>query len=190
MTSSLNIDLLRHGETEGGPRYRGSTDDPLTAAGWDQMWAAVDDTRWQGIVSSPLSRCAHFAQALAERHSLELRIDARLREMHFGDWEGRDAAEIMQTDAQALDRFWRDPVRYGPTRGESLSQLQARVLAAWHDIVAEQRALLVITHGGPIRVIVCHERGEPIENLLQIDVPHASLWRLPISTFGARERRA
>ena len=36
---SVYLDLLRHGETEGGTRYRGTTDDPLTAAGWEQMRA-------------------------------------------------------------------------------------------------------------------------------------------------------
>ncbi|MGH8626386.1 MAG: hypothetical protein ACREYC_14335 [Gammaproteobacteria bacterium] len=41
------IDLRRHGEAEGGARYRGSTDDPLTAEGWAQMWAAVRED-WLG----------------------------------------------------------------------------------------------------------------------------------------------
>lgn len=186
MSLSPTIDLLRHGETEGGSRYRGSTDDPLTATGWDQMWATVGEKNsWQGIVSSPLIRCAQFAQSLAQRHSLELHIDDRLREMHFGEWEGRSAAEIMKTDADALSRFWREPETYGPPQGESLSQLRTRVLAAWHDVVAEQRPLLIVTHGGPIRAILCHTRGESAQNFLQTDIPHASLWRLPIVTAMA-----
>jgi alpha-ribazole phosphatase len=178
MNRALDIDLLRHGEVEGGSRYCGSTDVLLTAAGWDQMWTAVgNDRRWDLIVSSPLKRCAQFAEALAQRHSLELRLDERLREMHFGEWEGRDAAELMQTDAENLTRFWRDPGQYAPTGGESLTTLQSRVVAAWQDIVTAACAVLVVTHGGPIRAILCHLRGVSIDQSLQIDVPHASLWR-------------
>lgn len=182
MTQALDIDLLRHGEIEGGPRYCGSTDVLLTAAGWDQMWGTVgNECRWDIVVSSPLKRCAQFAETLARRHLLDLRIDDRLRELHFGEWEGRDAADLMQTDADGLTRFWREPSRHAPTGGESLAMLQSRVLAAWQDIIATNRIVLVITHGGPIRVVLCHLRGIPIDQSLQIDVPYASLWRTRVS---------
>ncbi len=177
----IQIDLLRHGETEGGARYRGVIDDLLTAAGHEQMWAAVNhDDHWQGIVSSPLRRCAEFAHALAQHRSLPLRIDERLREMNFGAWEGRSAAELMTTEPDALARFWQDPWNNGPAGGEPLQQMQTRVLAAWSDIVAEHRPLLVISHGGPIRVILCHVLGSPQDKLLEIDVPHAARRRLQV----------
>ena len=173
-----DISLLRHGETEGGARYRGITDDPLTATGREQMWAAVGaECRWDSIVSSPLMRCAEFARALAQHHSLPLRLESRLREMNFGAWDGQTAAEIMQTDAEALQRFWNDPWRHGPPGGESLAQLRTRVLDAWHDIVNEFRSTLVITHGGPIRLILCELWRYPDKRLLDIEVPIASLRR-------------
>jgi len=174
-----DISLLRHGETEGGARYRGITDDALTATGREQMWAAVgDECRWDGIVSSPLIRCAEFARALAQHHSLPLRLESRLREMNFGSWDGQTAAEIIQTDAEALERFWKDPWRHGPPDGESLAQVRARVLDAWHDIVNECRSTLVITHGGPIRLILCELWRYPDKRLLDIEVPIASLRRV------------
>jgi len=58
--------LLRHGETEGGARYWGRTDVPLSSRGWRQMRTAVTGRSWDLIVSSPLRRCATFAEALAE----------------------------------------------------------------------------------------------------------------------------
>jgi alpha-ribazole phosphatase len=183
MTLSPTISLLRHGETQGGARYRGSTDDPLTPAGWDQMWAAIGEEKsWDTIISSPLVRCAQFADALAQRLSIELKIDDRLREMHFGTWEGRSAAELMEADTDALARFWRDPINHGPPQGEAFAQLQDRVLAAWHDAVSTRRSILIVTHGGPIRTILCHAKNISIENFFQTEVPHASLWRLPIPT--------
>ncbi|MFZ0006897.1 MAG: histidine phosphatase family protein, partial [Steroidobacteraceae bacterium] len=63
------VHVLRHGETEGGARYWGRTDVALSARGWEQMRAAVAGHSWERIVSSPLQRCAAFAEALAgERH--------------------------------------------------------------------------------------------------------------------------
>jgi len=184
---TVDIDLLRHGETEGGQRYCGTTDILLTAAGWDQMWGTVgNECHWDVVVSSPLKRCAEFARALAQRHSLELQIDERLREMHFGAWEGRNAAELMQTDADNLTRFWRDPVRHSPTDGESVVALQSRVMAAWRDATAQCRAALIVTHGGPIRTILCHLRGVSLAESLQIDVPLASLWHMQIQTAAVR----
>lgn len=177
------ISLLRHGETEGGARYRGSTDDALSPRGWEQMWAAVGEEGWERIVASPLARCAAFAQALAERRGIPFEIDERLREMHFGAWEGRTAIEIMAEDADALARFWQNPAVYPPPDGEPLADFQARVLAAWREIVrasAEQRVLLV-SHGGPIRVVLCEIKQHPVERLLELEVAHATLFAVRIS---------
>jgi broad specificity phosphatase PhoE len=179
----IHIDLLRHGETEGGARYRGVTDDPLTTAGWEQMSVAIkDDVYWESIISSPLMRCADFARVLAQRRSLPLHIDERLREIDFGTWESRSAAELMETEPNALARFWQDPWNNRPPSGEPLPQMRSRVLAAWHEIIAKQRSVLLISHGGPIRVILCHLQGHPLDRLLEIDVPHAALHRLRVRT--------
>lgn len=176
------IHLLRHGETEGGPRYRGSTDEALSPHGWEQMWAAVGEGCWNRIVASPLARCAAFAQALAERRGIPLEIDARLREMHFGAWEGRTAVDIMAEDADALTRFWQNPAANPPPDGEPLADFQARVIDAWREIVrasAGQRVLLV-SHGGPIRVVLCDIKRHPIERLLELEVAHAALLALRV----------
>lgn len=174
------IHLLRHGETEGAPGYRGSSDDALTARGWEQMWTAVgavDAGGWDRIVTSPLVRCAAFARKLAGHRGIPLAIDERLREMHFGAWEGRSAAEIMAQDADAMTRFWQNPVAYPPPDAEPLAELQARVLAAWREIIRAstgQRVLLV-SHGGPMRILLCEIRQLPIERLLELEVAHAAL---------------
>lgn len=175
------LDLLRHGETDGGARYRGTTDDPLTAAGWEQMWAAVNDNaRWEGIITSPLRRCAEFARALARQRSIPLTLDERLAEMHFGAWEGRTAAELMSADPDALARFWDDPATHAPPGAEPLARFATRVLVAWNDIVRDHpgRRVLLVTHGGVIRVILSHVLRRPVERLLELDVGHAALYRL------------
>lgn len=173
-----SIDLLRHGETTGGARLRGTTDDPLTASGWNQMWHAVTRTvSPEMVMTSPLARCADFARVFARRHALPLRVDARLRELDFGAWEGRTAEEIEETAPLALRRFYADPWRHGPPDGETLEQLRTRVLAAWRETCALGYRVLIITHGGPIKLILCHALGLVDETLAHIDVPHAKLYR-------------
>ena len=175
------IGLLRHGVVEGGNRFRGRTDDPLTAAGWEQMWAAVkNDVRWEGIVTSPLRRCAQFARTLARQRSIPLTLDARLAEMHFGSWEGRSAAELMSADPEALARFWDDPAAHTPAGAEPLACFAPRVLEAWNGIVRDHpgRRVLLVTHGGVMRVILCHVLRRPVERLLEFDVGHAALHRV------------
>jgi alpha-ribazole phosphatase len=178
----VHIDLLRHGETVGGTRFRGSLDDPLTDEGIRQMECAVANAGpWDEIVTSPLSRCAAFAASLAQRLSIPLEIDERLREIHFGDWEGRSYAELMATAPLALTRFLGDPLRHPPPGAESVEAFRERTLdALWDRLTAHNlgRRLLLVTHGGVIRVMLCHARQWPLARLLEIDVPHASLHSL------------
>jgi alpha-ribazole phosphatase len=150
------------------------------------MWAAVGEISWDRIVSSPLARCAAFAQELAERQGIPLDIDGRLQEMHFGAWEDRTAAEIMAQDADALARFWQDPFAHPPPDGETLADFRARVLAAWREIVgnsAGQRVLLV-SHGGTMRVALCEIMQHPFERLLELEVAHAALIAVQVQVHG------
>lgn len=180
------LDLLRHGETEQGGGFRGRIDDALTAHGWAQMRAAVGDAApWQGIVSSPLQRCAAFADELASRHGLPLQLESGLRELDFGAWEGRSAAELWATESDALSRFWSDPYAFPPPGGETLVEFEARVLEAIARLQRQHagRQLLLVTHGGVMRLLLARARSLPRAALLQVEVGHAALCRLRV---GAR----
>lgn len=180
------VDLLRHGETEGHHRFCGSTDHPLTEHGWQQMWRATtpEAAPWQHIVTSPLRRCAAFAAALGQSHAIPVVHDTRLREIHFGAWENQSATSLMETQANALTRFWQNPINSPPPQGEYLLNFQARVLAAWHEITTRfsGQHILLITHGGVIRVIRCHLQQHPIDRLLELDVRHAQIFRVRIES--------
>lgn len=184
---TVYLELLRHGETEQGGGLRGSLDDALTAAGWAQLRAAVVGAGpWDRLVSSPLQRCARFAAELAEQRGLPLSLEADLQELHFGAWEGRSAAELMQTDADALGRFWTDPYAFTPPGGEPLLAFEARVLGALQRLQARHAGerLLLITHGGVMRLLLAGARGLPPADLLQVDVLHAQRFRLQLDRFG------
>lgn len=179
MPAPATIDLLRHGDT-GHSGFRGSLDDALSAQGWRQMERAVAGRSWHAVVSSPRRRCATFAQETAARLNVSVQFDERLAELHFGEWEGRTAEHLAQHQPEALHNFWRDPERHPPPGGETLSVFSARVLAAWRELCERHaaRRVLVVTHAGVIRRLLCEVRGLPLKQLLTLDVPHGSLHRL------------
>ena len=184
---SVQLDLLRHGETELGGGLRGSLDDALTPLGWAQMREAVKGGGpWDRIVSSPLQRCALFARELSAQLDIPLSFDKNLQELHFGAWEGQSAAALMQTDEQALGQFWADPYAFTPPDGEPVLEFSARVVSAvgrlQQDFVGER--VLVVCHGGVMKLLLARARGLPREQLLQVPVLHGAMFGLQVGADG------
>ncbi len=184
---TLHLDLLRHGETELGGGLRGSLDDVLTAKGWAQMREAVlARGPWDRLVSSPLQRCARFAEELGARLNLPVSLEQDLQELHFGAWEGQSAVQLMETDAEALGLFWADPYSFTPPDGEPVEAFSQRVRDAvlrLHQLYAGQRVLL-ISHGGVMRLLLAQARGLPREQLLNVEVGHGGLFSLRVEADG------
>lgn len=105
------------------------------------------------VISSPLRR----ARCLAEALSPAARIDPRLREIDFGDWEGRRWNDIARPE---IDAWAADVLGFIPPGGESVAMLHARAVdfaaelgAAAHDHVA------LVSHAGVLRALTGHWRG-------------------------------
>ena len=180
---TTTIDLLRHGEPVGGRKFRGLVDDPLSDAGWRQMWDVVGDAcPWDAIVASPLSRCADFARELAGRHNLSLQLEPDLREVSFGAWDGRVVTDVDAEQPEALSRFWRDPVHHPPPDGEPLLDFDARVGGIWKALLARHcgRHILVVAHGGTIRIVLRQILDMPLARLWRLAVPYAGLSRVRV----------
>ena len=183
MSAVTVIDLLRHGEPQGGRKFRGAVDDPLSALGWEQMRAAVGDVHpWQVVVTSPLTRCAAFAEELAQQNACSLRVEPQFREISFGIWEGRAVAEVEEQHPQALGQFWRDPVAYPIPHGEPLPDFDQRIASAWEALLQQHSGqhLLLVTHGGVIRVLLRQLLDMPLQRIWRIEVPFASLKRIRV----------
>ncbi len=175
--------LLRHGETEGGAIFRGSTDSKLNKNGISQMEKAIADTpQWDQIISSPSQRCAHFATNIARPNNTPVQININLRELDFGDWEGKSVKSIWEAEPEKITQFWKNPFRFTAPHGESTQQLQHRVQSAWKDILSKDhcRNTLIITHGGPIRIIMGQLLSIPDNKLSNIEVTPASLTKIRI----------
>ncbi len=183
------LDLLRHGTCEGGEIYRGSTDVLLSERGWQQMNEALagecrhtDTPPWQHIVSSPLQRCRLFAQTKADEYALPLDIVDDFREMHFGDWEGQDIAHISEQHPEAVAAFYNNPAHVSPPNGESIAQLQARMLPALDQLLEQHRGkhLLLVQHGVTIRALIGWALNMDLNHVTRIDIPYAGISRINV----------
>lgn len=165
--------LIRHGETAWNvdTRIQGHTDIGLNDTGrWQaqRVGQALADEPKAAVYASDLQRAADTARAIAQAHAggpLTVRLDPRLRERHFGHFEGLSFAEIeaqWPQDAQA----WRTRVpHWAPTGGESLLQVRERIrhtldtLARAH--LGEQ--VVVVAHGGILDMVYRLASGQDLQ---------------------------
>lgn len=183
---TITIDMLRHGECEGGHCYRGKTDVALSDRGYAQMLNSLKNiaTPWSYLVSSPLQRCALFAEKLSTQYDIPLQFEKRIEELHFGDWEGRDIDAVWATQQTAVENWFTDPVAFPPPNGERADAFASRVVKAIQELTAtlpvSHSHILLVTHGGVIRALLAHCLSMPLQKMGQLDVPYACVSRINI----------
>jgi alpha-ribazole phosphatase len=127
------------------------------------------------IICSPLQRCEQLAHdLLGLRADLSFKTDLRLKEMDFGDWEGRRWQDI---GAAAMDAWVADFAHHRPGGGESVGRFMQRVAAAW-DEPREPTGTVWITHAGVIRAATLLQSG-------QRAIDRASRWPADAPAFGS-----
>ncbi len=179
------IDLLRHGDVEGGRKYRGQLDDPLSESGWKQLRATTCKKQsWQNIITSPLKRCAEFAEELSHTYTLPLLIEPDFKEVSFGLWEGKTADELLKTEEEQIKNYWNNPINTTPPQGENLLAFEKRVTNGWNNILTQFQGkhILLISHAGVMRIILCHVLGMPLTELFKLDVGLAKASRIQIES--------
>ncbi len=179
--------LMRHGETEWNRegRVMGRNPVPLSAAGRVQVEAAAEFARGLKlnlIVTSPLVRARESAAIVAERlGGIELIEDERLSEVEYGRWEGMTFKALLE-DEHYL-RYKDQPVTMATPGGETLTQAQARGLAAVHDAMHANhgRRVLFVSHGDIIRTVICHFMRLELDHFRRLRVDNATLSALELA---------
>lgn len=111
--------------------------------------APVNPTR---LISSDLPRCARLAEGLSAAWGIPLELITSLREVNFGEWEGRSYDEIDANDGLRW-RSWCENWRHqAPPAGESLDDLEARI-RTWLEHHPPTQTDVLITHAGVIRTL-------------------------------------
>lgn len=176
------IYLLRHGAVDapgGGRRYIGATDLALSDRGREQArcWAErFADIGLATIACSPLKRCRETAEIIGRRCGRAAVPVPALREIDLGTWEGRRMETIRTRHPRAWASRGAAIADFRPPRGESFRDLQQRAWPAFEDLSGRCRgAILMVTHAGVIRVLVCRLLAMPLHRLFRIGQDHAAL---------------
>ena len=150
--------LVRHGQSvwNADGRWQGQADPPLSELGREQAVAAARALGMvDAIYASDLERAHHTAELVATQLGADVVVAPNLRERSAGEWEGRTRAEI--------DEGWPGFLESGrrPDGYEPDDSVLARVLTALEAIAkAHDGDVLVVTHGGVVRVVERHLGGD------------------------------
>ncbi len=195
MTASVTtIDLLRHGECEGGEIFRGTTNVDLTDKGWLSMQRIADHENnyedWNHIISSPLLRCCRFAEHLSEKHNIPFNIEDDFREMDFGDWEGQDFQSIWAKEKEKVESIYSTPHTFQPPNGEAMTDFSHRVSTRTDEVLKKYRGkhLLLIQHGGTIRIVLTHLLSMPMSSMTRFHIPYACFSRIRIHHLNENDQ--
>lgn len=151
--------LVRHGATESNVLgcLQGWSDGRLTGSGRREIRATAQRLAERiapaRVWSSDLPRALETARLLFPHAEVE--PDARLRELCFGEFEGRTHQELLESGTTGYRAWLEDPDGAPPPEGEPLAAMRARVVEWWEDR-ARDGTVVVVTHGGPAGVLVSH----------------------------------
>ena len=170
--------LVRHGESvwnsEG--RMQGNLDPELSPRGKRQAGLLVSHLRTRlprsvgAIYASPLQRAAQTAEEIGRAFHLPVIHDHDLREMHLGAWEGKTVAEIQASAPEHYEQWLEDPLTHPAPGGEDLRAFERRVVGALQRMQQAHPGtnLIVVSHGGVIRAILCFALGLDIRYLFRL----------------------
>lgn len=174
MTTKLLI--IRHGQSLGNleKRFLGHTDWDLSQLGYSQaekLCEYLKDEKIDKVYSSDLIRAYHTVLGIAKQRGLEVIKDSRLREIYAGQWEGQ-LYDSLYVDFKEDYTVWKTDVGNSRcTGGESVLELQKRVVSAVEEIAENNpgKTVCIGTHATPIRVLCSYidnnRSAEDIQNV-------------------------
>ncbi|QPK78646.1 histidine phosphatase family protein [Corynebacterium lizhenjunii] len=169
---SRRLILIRHGQTtyNATGRMQGHLDTELSQVGLEQARAAAALLGDQGIVkivSSDLVRAHRTAEIIGAQLGLDVSVDARLRETHLGQWQGRTSAEV-DREYPGVRALWRHDPTWAPPEGESRVDVARRARPVVDELMRtfshwDGAAVLLVAHGGAISALTCALLGLDVQ---------------------------
>ncbi|MGB7440646.1 MAG: histidine phosphatase family protein [Coleofasciculaceae cyanobacterium] len=184
----LRLLLVRHGETEWNrvSRFQGGIDVPLNDNGRRQGQLAAEflkDVQINFALSSPMLRPKETAESILKFHpDIQLDLQASLKEINHGLWEGKLQSEIEQEYGDLLRQWQEEPETVQMPEGENLKQVWERAIACWQEIVksaamseTQLTTGIVVAHDAINKVILCHVLGLNPESFWSIKQGNGSV---------------
>jgi len=173
---------LRHGQICGSEKKRfiGTTDvglDPigvLQATYWEQAFTPLN---MDAIYSSLLNRCDHTARLIAKGKKI-IKTSA-LNEINMGSWDGKTFDQIKTDQPKEFKKRGECMDTFKAPDAESFYDVSLRVIPFFnHCINGMGEKILIVTHAGVIRVILCHILNLKLKELFHIKVSFGQLFVL------------
>lgn len=184
---SMDVYLVRHGVTNWNKekRYLGHSDEPLLEGELHRLNPlrnALNRISFDYCYSSDLKRCIETFQYLTDKN--QVCIDQRLRELHFGDWEGLTYEQLK--DDSYYQKWLNDWELVAPPNGETSGQFNERIVSFLAELLLLQKKkrnnVLIATHGGVIRAILM--KFAVTKTLWELPIQHAKGYRLSLQHQG------
>ncbi|MEM9538927.1 MAG: histidine phosphatase family protein [Cyanobacteria bacterium P01_E01_bin.42] len=163
---SLKIYFLRHGETASSQTgtYCGRLDIDLTAEGVqmaEDFANAYQEISWKAIYASPLQRTIETAKPLCDRLEMNIQRRQGLKEIFYGEWEGKSPEEVNRDFHDEYVRWLADPGWNAPTGGEKGIDITRRSSEVLEEIEQTYKKgnVLVVSHKATIRIMLCSLLG-------------------------------
>ena len=163
----LTLYLVRHGQTDlsRANQFCGDLDIPLNETGTamaEALGLRYGGDPWAGIYASPRNRARATAQPVARRAGLEVQVLEGLREISYGEWEGKPEEEVAHMDPERFAAWGANPADVAPPGGETGRQIAVRALAAVEEVRARhaEGQVLLVSHKATLRVLLCALLGD------------------------------
>ncbi len=164
---------------DGVRRFVGQLDVPLTGKGkkqaeaWARWFSSVPLVR---VVASDLRRTRDTAGIIAAGRGLTVEFDPELREIDLGEWEGKSIEAIKTGNPEQYALRGKNMADYHPPGGESFADVQGRAVPVFIRLAVKMQGnLLIVSHAGVNRTILCHLLGMPLENLFRLSQDYGAL---------------
>ena len=175
----MNLYLIRHTTPDIARNICYGQSDIDVAPSFDAELALLRDklpSQSDAIYSSPSQRCHKLAQAVADTRPVQQ--DARLMELHFGEWELKCWDDIPRG---AIDVWAEDHVTQAPPQGESFHALHARAADFLREASnAGDATILAFTHAGVIRALLAEALQLPLVQAFRLQIDYASVSQIVI----------
>lgn len=183
---------MRHGITEfnSARRFAGYSDVELSTTGYEQVERLRDrlsNEQIDAVYSSDLRRALVTAEVISSRHKVDIVTCSELKEVNYGDAEGLTFQEIKRLYPEMAELITNFSLRLSFPGGENFEGFIERVTKFLDRLKrhTSSETILIASHSGPLRVLVCRLLGIDLGCWWQIRCDNASLSIVETSPRGA-----
>lgn len=181
----MKLVLVRHGESNWNKIgiVQGWRDPHLSEHGREQVGSVakkLSGNHFDVLYSTPLRRAYQSARIISDRIGLPIVTKEELKEMYFGDWEGKSLKKVEQEYPGMLSRWFENPTGMKIPGGESITSFRNRVVSAFDEIRSKHmdEDVLAVLHGGVISIYLVHLLGMKLDHIWRIPLKNTAITTL------------